>query len=147
MITASTRRKPAAANIPTPVPPAFRLTFSSDFASSISLEINVEMSRLASVTRRPMVGSSACGCAGTGSVAMSAPPGLGSVWAAVLTLPNVTERAAERSGRGAERDRQGLALPRVGDDEHLVAGPQLAVAMHGQQPLLAHDEADPGDLG
>ena len=41
-----------------PMPPALTLTFSSDFASWISLETRVEMSRLASWTRRPMVGSS-----------------------------------------------------------------------------------------
>ena len=40
------------------MPPALTLTFSSDLASWISLEISEEMSRLASVTRRPMVGSS-----------------------------------------------------------------------------------------
>ena len=49
--------KPAAANRPMPRPPALALTFSSDFASSISLRTKLEMSRLASVTRRPMVGS------------------------------------------------------------------------------------------
>ncbi len=74
-MTASTARKPAAANRPIPVPPALTLTLSSDFASWISLEISVEMSRLASVTRRPMVGSpSETGAALTGSVAMRCSP-------------------------------------------------------------------------
>ena len=65
-MTASTPRKPAAAKSPTPMPPALTLTFSSDLASWISFEIRVEMSRLASVTRRPMVGSVSL----TGSMAM-----------------------------------------------------------------------------
>ena len=50
------RMNAAAANRPTPMPPALTLTFSSDLTSWISLEIRVEMSRWASVTRRPMVG-------------------------------------------------------------------------------------------
>src|SRR6476619_1271037 len=66
MITARTARNPAAAKRPTPMPPALTLTLSSDLASSISLEIRVEMSRLASVTRLPMVGSVSF----TGSCAM-----------------------------------------------------------------------------
>ena len=48
------------------MPPAVTLTLSSDLASSISLLISVRMSRWASVTSRPMVGSSA----EAGSVAM-----------------------------------------------------------------------------
>jgi hypothetical protein len=55
---ARTAMKPAAANIARPTPPACTETFSSDFASWISFEIRVEMSRLASATSRPMVGSS-----------------------------------------------------------------------------------------
>src|SRR3546814_868562 len=58
MMIASTSRNPAAANNPIPVPPAFTLTLSSDFASLISLEMMLEMSRWASATSRPMVGSS-----------------------------------------------------------------------------------------
>ena len=57
MIIASTAKKPAAANRPMPVPPFLTLTLSSDLASWISLWIRVEMSRLASETSRPMVGS------------------------------------------------------------------------------------------
>ncbi len=57
MTIASSTRKPATANKATPVPPAFTLIFSSDFASWISFWIRPEMSRLASVTRRPIVGS------------------------------------------------------------------------------------------
>src|SRR3954468_5744614 len=63
MMIASTARNAAAANIPTPVPPALKLIFSSDFASWISFWISVEMSRLASWTRRPMVGSPSFGVA------------------------------------------------------------------------------------
>jgi hypothetical protein len=51
----------APASSPTPMPPARTLTFSSDLASSISLETRVEMSRLASATSRPIVGSPAAG--------------------------------------------------------------------------------------
>ena len=51
------------------MPPALTLTFSSDLASAISLETSVEMSRLASVTRRPIVGSVSL----TGVVAMWSP--------------------------------------------------------------------------
>ena len=56
MIASSTKNA-APANSPIPMPPALTLTFSSDLASWISLWIREEMSRLASVTRRPMVGS------------------------------------------------------------------------------------------
>src|ERR671914_1247249 len=66
MMTASTSTNAAAANSPRPIPPAVKLTLSSDFASSISLLISVRRSRWASVTSRPMVGSSA----GAGGVAM-----------------------------------------------------------------------------
>src|SRR5215217_4129786 len=58
MITARTSRKPAATNMPIPMPPALTLTFSSDFASWISFWTRVERSRVASWTSRPMVGSS-----------------------------------------------------------------------------------------
>ena len=51
----------APASSPAPMPPARTLTFSSDLASSISLETSVEMSRLASATSRPIVGSSGDG--------------------------------------------------------------------------------------
>ena len=44
--------------MPMPMPPALTLTFSSDFASWISFWTSVEMSRVASWTSRPMVGSS-----------------------------------------------------------------------------------------
>ena len=68
MMIASTAMKPAAANRPAPMPPALMLTLSSVLASWISLEISVEMSRLASVTRRPMVGSPSDGVAGVAVV-------------------------------------------------------------------------------
>jgi len=52
-------RRAAARRIrPTPVPPFLTLTFSSDLASWISFCTSEEMSRLASETSRPMVGSS-----------------------------------------------------------------------------------------
>ena len=66
---ASRATNAAPAKRPRPVPPAFTLTFSSDLASWISLLISVEMSRVASVTSRPMVGSVSL----TGSVAMARP--------------------------------------------------------------------------
>src|SRR3954469_8968022 len=47
----------APANSPIPVPPFLRLSCSSDLASWISLLISVEMSRVASETSRPIVGS------------------------------------------------------------------------------------------
>ena len=72
MITASTTRNAAAANSPIPVPPALTLTLSSDLASWISLLMSVEMSRLASLTSRPIVGSVSL----TGSVAMLVLPPL-----------------------------------------------------------------------
>ena len=50
-------KKAAPANSPIPVPPFLRLTWSSDLASWISLLIRVEMSRVASETSRPIVGS------------------------------------------------------------------------------------------
>src|SRR6478735_1721202 len=62
MITASTSRNAAPANMPTPMPPALTLTFSSDFASSISFWTSVEMSFVASWTSRPMVGSWSFAC-------------------------------------------------------------------------------------
>ena len=55
--------KAAPANRPAPTPPALTLIFSSDLASSISLRTRVETSRLASATRRPIVGSSLLGTA------------------------------------------------------------------------------------
>ncbi len=58
--------KAAPAKRPMPVPPCLKLTLSSDLASWISLEISVEMSRLASMTRPPIVGSVSL----TGVVAM-----------------------------------------------------------------------------
>ena len=55
------RKKTAPANRPTPVPPFLTLTFSSDLASWISFCTSEEMSRLASETSRPMVGSPCIG--------------------------------------------------------------------------------------
>jgi hypothetical protein len=55
---ASTPKKAAAASSAAPMPPARTLTFSSVLARAISPRIRLEMSRLASATRRPMVGSS-----------------------------------------------------------------------------------------
>jgi hypothetical protein len=66
MISAITRKNTAAANSAMPVPPACALSFSSVLASLISLEIRLEMSRLASETSFPIVGSSSC----TGSIAI-----------------------------------------------------------------------------
>ena len=60
---ASTATNAAAANRPIPMPPALTLTLTSDLTSWISLEIRVEMSRWASVIRRPMVGSPSEGAA------------------------------------------------------------------------------------
>src|SRR3954449_7339030 len=57
MITASRRRKPAAANSAAPIPPARTLILTSDFASAISLRISVETSRLAEATSWPIEGS------------------------------------------------------------------------------------------
>ena len=57
MISAIRAKKPAAANIAMPIPPALTLTWISDFASLISLRIRLETSRLASETSRPIVGS------------------------------------------------------------------------------------------
>src|SRR5665811_481488 len=58
MMVASRPLNAAAPKRPTPVPPALTLILSSDLASAISFRIRLEMSRLASVTKRPMVGSS-----------------------------------------------------------------------------------------
>src|SRR5215218_670531 len=64
MMIASRPRNAAAANSPMPTPPAFTLTFSSDLASAISPWTRLEMSRVASATRRPRVGSSLLGTSG-----------------------------------------------------------------------------------
>ena len=50
-------KKTAPANSPMPTPPFLTLTWSSVLASWISLLIRVEMSRVASETSRPIVGS------------------------------------------------------------------------------------------
>src|SRR4051794_31224869 len=69
MISAITTKKAAAANSAMPMPPDLTLNWISDFASWISLRIRLETSRVASETRRPMVGSLSC----TGSFATRRP--------------------------------------------------------------------------
>ncbi len=59
MTMISRPKKAATANRPAPMPPALTLNFSSLLASLISDCTSAEMSRLASATSRPMVGSSA----------------------------------------------------------------------------------------
>ncbi len=61
MMMPSRAMNAATAKNATPIPPAWTLTLSSDLASSISLVTSDEMSRLASATSRPMVGSSGLG--------------------------------------------------------------------------------------
>ena len=94
------------------MPPALTLTFSSDFASWISFEISVEMSRLASVTRRPMVGS----VSWTGWVAMRIPFALVGrrsrsrpYNAASVSQRRVGSPAVSREVWSARRRRPGLA--------------------------------------
>src|SRR5215213_8887998 len=103
MTMARRTRNAAPANSPTPVPPALTLTFSSDLASWISLLIKAEMSRVASLTRRPMVGSESL----TGWVAMLVLPA--PVLCAPRRGPRPTLPSVVAESESADGDRRMLA--------------------------------------
>src|SRR4051812_34866429 len=138
MITPSTAMNAAPASSPMPRPPARTLTFSSDLASAISLETREEMSRLASATSRPIVGSSGDG------------PRTGVLLVPVTSLAMVRQYPYRPIGIAAAsapplEEVVGL-VPLLGESQHLVPCEQDRVAPHLDQPAASADHAHPEAL-
>ena len=87
MISAITAKNAAAAKSPIPSPPLRTLTLISLLASWISFWSSEEMSRLASETSRPIVGSSCIG------------------WIAMTSTPLVDSVGSDPTPRGTARPR------------------------------------------
>src|SRR4051812_41819342 len=141
MITASRMRNAAAANSAAPIPPARTLTFTSDFASAISLRISVETSRLAEATSWPIEGS------GSGRTTVDPVVGAGAL--SVIGTPfGGAEPRRNRSGPGAHPASQHQRCERCGDQRTNQYGGLRVLGLAMTEGELAHQqrhrEADAG---